>query len=138
MVCLAICGKKKNLTGRLRQYNRLLNDSLWLPCVPDPDVYLNETSFMSYYASKNEFKPMCWIKFGGHGGSYLRSLTGVSVVLDSCKPVSIEFDYADENIPLECRRLFRYRHKKKMRTVKFAIDGPGGELSREYTLPGIV
>lgn len=98
---------------------------LWYPQVPDCDVYLNEESFTGEDPVTAGYQPLFWIQFGGPKGSYLRSLTEVSVDSWSC----IEFHYNIEGIPTERRKLGRHiPSQSNLKLTRFSVDGPGGEV----------
>ena len=105
----------------------LRSTALWYPTVPSPNVCLNDESFTGECPSTAGYQPLFWTLFGGPGGICLRSLTEVSVTRlgDLC---SIEFGYDTEDISMKTRTLGRRNVTEFSRTIRFPIDGPGGEL----------
>ena len=88
-------------------------------------MYLNEESFTGEDPVTAGYQPLFWIQFGGPRGSYLRSLTGVSVDSWSC----IEFHYNIKGIPAERWKLGRHTpNQTNRKRTKFSVNGPGGEV----------
>lgn len=107
------------------------NYGLWFPRIPDANLNLNENSYSGNGPSTGDFEPLCWTLFGGPGGIYLRSLTGISVAFWGGSLTSIEFHYDTEeggSIPLECSKLGRHKPSAYARVIDFSIDGSGGEI----------
>ena len=123
------------LAGKARPYNQnwttqnlsLREDALWYPAVPDVDLCLNEASFIGESPSTAGYRPLCWTLFGGTNGIYLRHLTQVAVTRLG-KLVSIEFLYETNGVPDERRKLGRHSLTENSETMRFPIDGPGGEI----------
>lgn len=105
----------------------LRDSAFWYPKIPGISSYLNDDYFTARDSSTTRYQPLCWIMFGGPGGIYLRHLTGVSV---TCRGTlrGIEFHHNTEHIPIECRKLGRYKSSEYDEVTHFSIDGPGGEV----------
>ncbi|KAI0423605.1 F-box domain-containing protein [Xylaria sp. FL1042] len=105
----------------------LRDSAFWYPRIPGTDLYMNDDYFTARDTSITRYRPLCWTMFGGPGGIYLRYLTGISV---SCwgSPCGIEFHYNTEDVPVECRKLGRYKSSEYVEVMHFPIDGPGGEI----------
>ncbi|KAF3393472.1 hypothetical protein DPV78_010053 [Talaromyces pinophilus] len=87
--------------GMQNEETKLLRDvGLWYPSIPGFNLSLNDyPSLMANY-----YRPLCWISFGGPGGKYLESLTGI--IADSTGSIgNIQFNYDTGNIPAKDRRL---------------------------------
>jgi hypothetical protein len=116
--------------------NKSLHDSaFWYPQAPPRGLNLNEDCFTARNNAINQYYPLCWNKFGGPGGIYLRSLTGISTVPYSYFG-AMEFHYNNDDIPAECRTIgtFRGYRPAASQPALFAIDGPGGEVIDSITV----
>jgi len=107
--------------------------ALWYPEIPPANLHLNDDYFTARSSSTTRFQPLCWTMFGGSGGIYLRHLTGISV---TCRgPLrGIEFHYNIEDVPVNCRKLGRYKSSEYDKVMRFSIDGPGGEVIHAITV----
>lgn len=132
MIHLSAWGKQIPATKESKLYDRLVNNLIWFPEVPEPNLCLNETSSFNPVPERPSdvegFRIMCCSMFGGPGGAYLRFLTGFSVIFDFQCIASVEFFYTSESIPHSHRRLGRRRHKARFHRFTFDIDGPRGEF----------
>lgn len=101
---------------------------LWYPDIPDPDVCLNEQSYLQPETEIAAFSPIFWSNFGGPGGMYLRHLTGMKVHSNG-SIMGIQFQHDIDGIPPEARSLGRHLCSQCIcgRPMEFSIDGPGGE-----------
>ncbi|EPE28689.1 Mannose-binding lectin [Glarea lozoyensis ATCC 20868] len=107
--------------------NESLRDlAMWYPSVPPINLHLHEACFEARKSAVNRFQPLCWTLFGGHGGKYLQSLTGVTVTYRA-RVSGVEFNYNTEQVPAECRKVGRYRPHTFDTVSYFPIDGAGGE-----------
>ncbi|KUJ14064.1 F-box domain-containing protein [Mollisia scopiformis] len=115
-------------TEKAIEESKSLRDSaFWYPEIPGIGLYLNDNCFVARDSSTARYQPLCWTMFGGLGGIYLRHLTGISVTcLGTLR--GIEFHYNTEDVPIECRKLGRYRSSKYAKVIHFSIDGPAGEV----------
>ncbi|KAG4435231.1 hypothetical protein IFR05_009286 [Cadophora sp. M221] len=105
----------------------LRDSAFWSPENPGIGLYLNDNCFVARDSSTARYQPLCWTMFGGPGGIYLRYLTGISVTcLGTLR--GIEFHYNTEDVPIECRKLGRYKSSEYAKVIHFSIDGPGGEV----------
>ncbi|KAI1426684.1 F-box domain-containing protein [Xylaria sp. FL1777] len=112
---------------------RSLRDSaFWYPRVPPAGLHFNDLYFTKEDTAATRYQPLCWAMFGGPGGIYLRSIIGLSV---TCHSVihSMKFHYNSKEVPVECRKLGRYR-TKGTNPIHFPIDGPGGEIINSVTV----
>ena len=111
----------------IEESKSLRDSALWYPEIPPINLHLNDDYFTARGSSTTRFQPLCWTMFGGSGGIYLRHLTGISV---TCRgPLrGIEFHYNIENVPVDCRKLGRYKSSEYDKVMRFPIDGPGGEV----------
>lgn len=80
------------------------------------------------------YEPICWTMFGGPSDKYLRLLTGISVTADAGCPRAVEFHYSSKNVPMECRKVGRCTPSDYAETMRFEIDGAGGEFINSLTV----
>src|SRR5882672_6741692 len=123
MVSLAVEEKLSSAIG-LSQSRSLRDTALWYPEIPGHSLYLNDYSSTRADSSAIEYQPLCWTLFGGPGGIYLQSLTGVSI---SCLGTLryIEFSYNTDEIPTQYHKLGRRKSTEYAHVMHFPIDGPG-------------
>lgn len=114
-------------------YNDLHHQALWYPHVPEGDFSINEETFVvPRHVAVVEYEPLCFTMFGGPDGSYLGSLTSMSVYGISG---AIDFCYKNSvNVPPECRIAGRYFTDQHVEPICFDIDGPGGEVVDSLTV----
>lgn len=77
--------------------------------------------------------PTHWVLFGGRGGVYLRSLTGITVNIQG-NHISLQFTYNTDRIPPQSYKLGPIKTGVDFglrRNFYFAIDGPSGEIITE-------
>ena len=119
------------------QPQSLRDSAIWFPTVPPPDLYLNEDSFHQKEpatggAGSMIYPPLCWVSFGGPGGTHLRSLTGLTARFHrGCR--SIQFHYgppaANDANPSKSRCLgWVSSYSEYGHFSHFPIDGVGGEI----------
>lgn len=107
----------------MEETKSLRDVGLWYPCIPDHHLFLNDyPSLMADY-----YRPLCWVSFGGPGGKYLQSLTGITVIHRGT-PRYINFTYDKNDIPAQCRKLGRYEVTENDEATHFSIDGSSGEI----------
>ncbi|KAL9131737.1 MAG: hypothetical protein Q9217_000412 [Psora testacea] len=128
LVTLGLAGNAQpcNQTS-ITQQPPLRENALWYPTVPDVKLYLNEASFTGKSPSTTGYRPLFWTLFGGPNGIYLRHLIQVTVTRLG-NLLSIEFHYDTDEIPAERRMLGRHTPIDYSETMRFPIDGPGGEI----------
>ncbi|KAH9216177.1 hypothetical protein DL95DRAFT_498506 [Leptodontidium sp. 2 PMI_412] len=128
MVSLAVAECVPPTIEKAIEESKSLRDSaFWYPEIPGTGLYLNDNCFVARDSSTARYQPLCWTMFGGPGGIYLRYLTGISVTCIGTLR-GIEFHYNTEDVPIECRKLGRYRSSEYAQVIHFSIDGPGGEV----------
>lgn len=104
------------------------------PQIPDAGLNFNDDSFTSKEIAITRYEPVCWTLFGGPAGTYLKSLTGVSVTVDGDTIGGIEFHYNSEDVPSECRKVGKCTPTDYAKTMHFEIDGPNGEVIDSLTV----
>ncbi|RDL38788.1 uncharacterized protein BP5553_03128 [Venustampulla echinocandica] len=127
MVSLAIVESVPLTVEKAIEDKPLRDSAFWYPQIPGIGLYLNDGYFVARDSSTTRYQPLCRTMFGGPGGIYLSYLTGISVTYwgELC---GIEFHYNTENVPIECRKLGRYKSSEYDKVIHFSIDGPGGEV----------
>ena len=115
------------IEGAIKEGKSLRDSAFWYPQIPGIGLYLNDDYFAARDSSATRYQPLCWTMFGGPEGIYLRYLTGISV---TCRGTlrGIEFHYNNDDVPIECRKLGRYKSSEYDKVIHFSIDGPGGEV----------
>ena len=122
-------------TGRISpEHNNLRSLSFWYPRIPEKSLYLNEGSFTARENAMTRYEPICWTRFAGPAGMYLRLLTGISVITDPECPRAVEFQYNSPDVPVECRNVGSCTPSDYTQTLHFDIDGPGGEVINSLTV----
>lgn len=122
MVSLAVA---ESVTPTIKSES-LRDSAFWYPKIPGISLYLNDDYFAARDSSTTMYQPLCWTMFGGPRGVYLHHLTGISVTCRS-NLRGIEFHYNSEHIPIECRKLGRYKSSEYDEVIHFDIAGPSGE-----------
>ncbi|KAK2597380.1 hypothetical protein QQS21_006004 [Conoideocrella luteorostrata] len=109
--------------------DKLRSSAFWYPRIPEMGLHLNESGFTAGQTAMIRYDPICWTRFGGPAGMYLRLLSGISVTADAGCLRAIEFHYNDnEGVPLECRKVGRCTPSEYAKTMHFEVDGLGGEV----------
>lgn len=99
------------------------------PEVPGPNLCLNEYPSLVNGHSRTKYWPWAWASFGGPGGIYLRSLTGITVTYQGYDSLgSLPFTYDTNDIPKQSCKLGSCASEYYGCTKRFAIDGSGGEI----------
>jgi len=127
MVSLAVGDFPHPVESAIEESKSLRDFALWYPELPPVNVHLNDDYFTARISSTTKYQPLCWTMFGGSGGEYLRYLTGISVTYGGILH-GIEFHYNTENVPVECRKLGRYKPSEYDKIMHFPINGPDGEV----------
>ena len=111
-----------------RQSISLRDSEMWYPEIP-PCLNLNDDPALGQGSYNVGYAPLLWTLFGGVGGSYLRSVTGISVALHLGTPYCIEVHYNTDNVPFGYHKLGRIvsHIRAQANVLHFPIDGPGGE-----------
>ncbi|KAI0389470.1 hypothetical protein F5Y17DRAFT_122468 [Xylariaceae sp. FL0594] len=102
-------------------------NAFWSPRLPAPYLNLNEDQFTARLAATSEYRPLCWVVFGGRRGELLRQLTALSFCFDSLTMFKFYF-----TSPIRVNRSEYVRREislslESSRRRYFYIDGPGGE-----------
>ena len=127
MVSLGVAEKFSPGIEMSIQTKTLRDSALWYPDIPESGLCLNDDSFTGEDPSAIGYRPLCLALFGGPGGIYLRSLTEISVT--RLGPLcSIDFHYNTDKVPAEWCKLGRHKCTEYEQVMRFAIDGPGGEI----------
>ena len=112
-----------------KEMESLRDIGLWDPEAPGPNLFLNEYPFLVNGYSPTKYRPLAWTSFGGPGGVYLRSLTGIVVTLGRLdSPNPLHFTYDTKAIPKQSGKPGGCNRPYYGRRVHFPIDGPGGEI----------
>ena len=99
---------------------------MWYPTIPDPELCLNETSYVAedLYSF---YRPIFWLHFGGPGGSLLQYISSIVVDTIDLGVCAIQFRYSSGkryvNSPWLGRHLTCFGRERHY----FEIDGAGGE-----------
>lgn len=123
MVSLGIEYEDSSANDQSIEETKSLRDiELWFPGIPGHHLLLNEypTLMADYY------RPLCWVSFGGAGGEYLKSLTGM-MAYGRGSIRHIEFSYDTNDVPAQIRKQNVYEIFKGQATTHFPIDGASGE-----------
>ena len=125
MVSLAITEASYScFDGPADRADSLRDNALWFPEIPESHLHLNETCFTGINVPASEFRPLCYILFGGSGVTN-QFLTKISVLCRGSSVMAIDFHYDTNNI----RRLGRRRLRPSAYdTSHFFIDGAQGEV----------
>lgn len=103
---------------------------VWYPYLPPANICLNQPPLDPVIFGKPEFKPLFWKRFGGTAGRNLCHLTAISAnVAETGSLTRLIFEYGGS--PSLYPKTFGYlgtRGLSASSTIKFTIDGPGGEL----------
>ncbi|EEH11587.1 conserved hypothetical protein [Histoplasma capsulatum G186AR] len=100
----------------------LHNHALWYPKIPSRDFCLSDMCLTGQSVALDEYRPLCWVRFGGLRGDRLRSLREITI--PSCGLPWIRFHYAQGSSPVT---LGRGRPEPKQ-VSRFSINGPSGEI----------
>lgn len=100
---------------------------LWYPEVPGPTLFLNEYPSLVDGHSPPKYQPLAWASFGGPGGTYLRSRTGITVTIGWDSSLScLQFTYDSRVIPTQCGKLGGRKRPYNGRTRHFATMAQAG------------
>lgn len=126
MVSLAIAETSYScLEGPADKAESLRDSALWFPEIPESHLHLNETCFTGIDTPASEFRPLCYVLFGGSSVTNLQPLTKISVLSRGSCIIVIDFHYDTGSI----RRLGRQRHQlSAYETSDFLIDSVQGEV----------
>ena len=104
----------------------LRDNALWFPEIPETYLHLNEAYFTGIDGPVSEFRPLCYVLFGGSNGAHPQSLKEISVLLQQDCIHAIDFHYDTGRT----RRLGCLRHPNSSvyETSTFLIDGAQGEI----------
>ncbi|OKL56123.1 hypothetical protein UA08_08708 [Talaromyces atroroseus] len=117
-----------NIAKPISRNSSLRETAIWFPTIPLPNLCLNDESFTGENPLTAGYHPLIWTQFGGPNGVHLRSLTEICVTcLGNLCSIEFHYDRTDTETP-ETQVLGRRTVTDFSDTMKFAIDGPGGEF----------
>jgi hypothetical protein len=108
----------------------LLASTIWEREVPPKTVDLNP-KFLDKLDSEDQFcgfvyNPFFWVSFGGEAGEDLCHLREVHATVDTAVLMDLDFYYTSPRKPKRFGNM-NAQYRGDCKTVRFTIDGPGGE-----------
>lgn len=103
---------------------------LWYPNIPSSQKIVHEFIHLSPEIPKDEYRPLVYLDFGGHGGSRLITMTKISVSTQDIFLSLIEFHYGSSPPPVDHEHIYPCpgsQSSGSQSTITHEIDGPGGE-----------
>ncbi len=99
---------------------------MWYPNIPDPDLCLNEVSYVAE-DTYSIYRPIIWTHWGGPSGSLLKHVCGLTLATDEDGSWGIQFHYDSAHHSPKSPWLGRHNVTRQEDTIFFEIDGVGGE-----------
>ena len=100
--------------------------ALWYPNIPPNKLLLNEKSFAGQGPLSANYRPLCWIHFGGPGGKSLDYVQG-NLVQFSHGLHGLQFVYDEAYGRRHSDKLGRCKEQESQFKPLFPIDGVKGE-----------
>lgn len=112
---------------------------LWIGDPPDPELHLNKDSCTGMSMHLEYFRPLCWARFGGPGGSYLPFLMEIHVMYHNSLVnfSGIRFHYKDDKVPTGRLQFGNCARTERTRIFTFVIDGSGGAVIESVEAPAV-